>query len=270
MPTEEEVALLQSLADITSVSIENIEVRDQLEEQLSERTQMLEQLKKQKKQMEEFTHIIAHNMRAPLSNLIMLDEMVSETENIDEKLMYLDKQKPVIDFLHETFNEVVDAIHVKTDYNIARDHIELDKSFKKAMDLLQGEIIKSEAMITHDFSKAKTAYFPQKYMDSILFNLLSNAIKYRSPNKKPQVNIKSYKKDGWMYIEVQDNGQGIDLKKHGDKLFKLRKTFHEHPDAKGFGLFITKTQIEAMGGGISLDSTPGEGSTFTVKLNKNK
>src|SRR5690606_15900558 len=120
------------------------------------------------------------------------------------------------------------------------------------------------------FSKAKRAFFPKKYIDSIFFNILSNALKYRSDKRNPHITVKSYKKNGWIHLEFSDNGLGIDLKKHGDKLFGLRKTFHDHPNAKGFGLFITKAQIEAMDGAIAVKSTPDQGSVFTIKLNKNR
>jgi signal transduction histidine kinase len=97
--------------------------------------------------------------------------------------------------------------------------------------------------------------------------LLSNAIKYRSPNRKLQIRIKSYLKDGGTWLEFTDNGLGINMKVHGHKLFGLRKTFHDNPDAKGFGLFITKSQIEAVGGMIYAESTQDRGTTFFVKFN---
>ena len=67
-------------------------------------------------------------------------------------------------------------------------------------------------------------------------------------------------------LSISDNGLGIDLKMYKDKLFKIRKVFHHHPEAKGFGLFITKTQVEAMGGKIWAESIPGKGSTFFVEF----
>ncbi|MBU6342294.1 MAG: ATP-binding protein, partial [Bacteroidetes bacterium] len=67
-------------------------------------------------------------------------------------------------------------------------------------------------------------------------------------------------------LEVRDNGLGIDLEKHGDKLFGMYKTFHRNAEARGFGLFLTKTQIEAMGGSISVESVPDQGSCFRVLL----
>ena len=67
-------------------------------------------------------------------------------------------------------------------------------------------------------------------------------------------------------LSVTDNGLGIDLVLHKDQIFKIRKTFHKHPDAKGFGLFMTKTQVEAMNGKIWADSQPEKGSTFFIEF----
>lgn len=62
---------------------------------------------------------------------------------------------------------------------------------------------------------------------------------------------------------------GIDLKRHADKLFGLNKIFHKHAEAKGVGLYITKTQVEAMGGSISAISEVDKGTTFIIHFAKN-
>ncbi len=63
-------------------------------------------------------------------------------------------------------------------------------------------------------------------------------------------------------LTVEDNGLGIDMERFGHKLFGFRKTFHKNKDAKGIGLFITKTQVEAMGGSIRAEYRPGTGTKF--------
>ena len=68
-------------------------------------------------------------------------------------------------------------------------------------------------------------------------------------------------------LEFRDNGLGIDLEQHGHKLFGLNKVFHRHPDAKGVGLFLTKSQIESMGGTINASSKVDVGTTFTINFN---
>ncbi|MGY8915134.1 MAG: ATP-binding protein, partial [Flavobacteriales bacterium] len=73
-------------------------------------------------------------------------------------------------------------------------------------------------------------------------------------------------RDGDFTLLFRDNGLGIDLKKHGKKIFGMYKTFHKHKEAKGIGLFITKNQVEAMNGKISVESQVDEGTTFKVTL----
>ena len=192
--------------------------------------------------------------------------MIEESKIIEEKIEFFEKIRPVMNFLNDTFDELVDATQIRTDHEVSKEKIDIDACTNQILAGMQGDIIKSEAIVNSDFSEINSIYYPTKYFRSILFNLISNALKYQSPYRKPEIRIKSYKDQGRTFIEVKDNGTGIDLEKYGNKLFKLHKTFHNHPNSKGFGLFITKTQVESMGGSISAESTPGTGSTFTVKF----
>lgn len=268
VPTDEELTLLQSLADITAVSIENVNMYAQQQAQLKARTQMLEQITEQKQQLEEFCQIIAHNMRAPLSNLLLLQDMINQSGNMDDKLLLIEKQGPVIRFMNDMFDNLVDAMQVRKDFAIKKDDIDIAGAVKKNIDLLQGEILASGATIKYDLAIA-SLYFPVVYFESLLFNLISNALKFRDEARKPEILIKAHTDGSFTYIEVHDNGLGIDMDMHSSNLFKLRKTFHSHPNSKGFGLFITKTQIEAMGGKIWAESTPGQHTAFKVKIKNN-
>jgi signal transduction histidine kinase len=98
--------------------------------------------------------------------------------------------------------------------------------------------------------------------------LYTNSLKYSSPKRKPVISVSSSSKNNYIQIEFKDNGQGIDLERHGSKVFGMYKTFHAHKEAKGIGLFITKNQIESMDGSISLKSKVDKGTTFFIKLKK--
>jgi sensor histidine kinase regulating citrate/malate metabolism len=65
-------------------------------------------------------------------------------------------------------------------------------------------------------------------------------------------------------LTVCDNGLGIDLKEHGKEIFGFNKVFHKHPNAKGVGLFLTKAQVEGMGGTITVESTVDVGTKFEI------
>lgn len=104
-------------------------------------------------------------------------------------------------------------------------------------------------------------------MESILLNFLSNAVKYRSEDRKLKVEFNVEKVNGGWKLSISDNGLGIDLAKHGHKLFGMFKTFHKNPEARGMGLFIAKSQIEALKGRVEVQSVVNHGTTFYIYFN---
>jgi len=108
------------------------------------------------------------------------------------------------------------------------------------------------------------------YLDSILLNLISNAVKYRALDRPAFIRLQAHTKPAGegVVLTVEDNGLGIDLVRYRAKLFGMYKTFHDNEDARGVGLFITKNQVEAMQGTITVDSEVGVGSTFTIQFHE--
>lgn len=105
------------------------------------------------------------------------------------------------------------------------------------------------------------------FLESIFINLISNAIKYRCPSRKLEISVKTKSKDKRNLLVVKDNGLGIDLKRHGNKLFHMYRTFHNNDDARGVGLFLVKSKVEALGGDITVKSELGKGSSFSIRFN---
>ncbi|MBC8644006.1 hypothetical protein H9W95_07955 [Flavobacterium lindanitolerans] len=136
--------------------------------------------------------------------------------------------------------------------------------YSKTIESLQGEILKSGAIIKADFKEVAEIAYSRIYLESIFHNLISNALKYRALERTPEITIRSERKNNIVYLYVIDNGLGIDLNKNGHKIFGMNQIFHNHPEAKGIGLFMTKTQIESMKGKITVASEVNIGTTFTV------
>lgn len=218
------------------------------------------------KQLIDFCNIISHNLRAPLVNISMLVDYLEYAENEEERLEIQGKIKPVINHLMDIFNELVESIQVQQDAEIVSDEISLQEAVNKILVGFSPQIAESEANIQLDFDEVPQVHFPKKYLESALTNLISNSLKYKSPDRKPMIRIASKDIGGKIRLSVADNGLGIDVEMHKNNLFKIRKTFHEHKDARGFGLFMTKTQIEAMGGKIWVESQPEKGSTFFIEI----
>lgn len=231
--------------------------------QLNKYTHVLES---KNTQLVDFCSIVSHNLRAPLVNIAMLVDYVEQCDEEEEKKMVFSKIKPVVNHLNEVFNELVESIQVEQDTEVASEKINLEICLNKVLKSFETQIKTYNADFQIGLSNAPEIYFPQIYIDSILTNLISNTLKYKSPDRKPVIKIKTEKIKNHIILSIEDNGLGIDLVMHKDRLFKIRSVFHKHPDAKGFGLFMTKTQIEAMGGNIWVESTPDKGSTFFVEF----
>ena len=231
---------------------------------------MLTTTEYQNKQLVDFCNIVSHNLRAPLVNISMLLNFLEESQDEDDRIELLNRIKPVVTHLNEIFNELVESLQVRQDSEIQSINIDLKECMEKILISYDAQIRAFNATIVMDFNDVPVLYYPPKYIDSILTNLISNALKYKSPDRNLIVEIKTIKIDKHIILSVKDNGLGIDLERHKDSIFKIRKVFHVHPDAKGFGLFMTKTQVDAMGGEIWVESTPEVGSTFFIKFENNK
>jgi light-regulated signal transduction histidine kinase (bacteriophytochrome) len=229
-------------------------------------TALVKQLSLQNTQLVDFCNIVSHNLRAPLVNMSMLVQFIDETDDMEEQKQLIARLNPVVENLHNTFNELVESIQIKQDLEIRSEQIKLVDCTKKILEGLEVEIGKSGAKIDLLFDQAPVVFYPTKYMSSILHNIISNALKYQSPKRKPVIKVESRKVDDKIILSVTDNGLGIDMNKHKDNIFKIGKVFHRHPNAKGFGLFMTKTQVEAMDGQLWVESKPDEGSTFFIEF----
>jgi signal transduction histidine kinase len=214
----------------------------------------------------DFTNIVSHNLRGPLVNIDLLVKYMQATEDIEEKNDLIDKLGPIIESLHEVFDELVESIQVQNDTEIVWDTNDFTESVERILKGFNTEIVNTGAVFCVEHQDVPTIKFPSKYFNSILHNLISNAIKYRSPNRPLQVTVEAHKKGNKVILRIQDNGLGIDLNRHKDNIFKIGKVFHRNPSAKGFGLFMTKAQIEAMGGNIWVESEPDKGTTFSVEF----
>lgn len=249
----------------------DISARKKSEENILDSKSNLEsitlQLQEQNRRLDEFAHIISHNMRAPVNNIQALINLLNKDSGIDDYKLIFDKLKNVSKNLSETMNELLDMLKARTQPNVDLAEIRFKEVLDKVVQSLEGELIVAQASVTFDFNDAPVIVYSKPYLESIFQNLLTNAIKYRSPKRNPKIHFRTAQVDGHLELTVSDNGQGIDMQRFGDKLFGLHKTFHEHVEARGVGLFLIKSQIEAMGGTISAASEVDKGTTFTIRFN---
>ncbi|HZJ19116.1 MAG TPA: PAS domain S-box protein, partial [Pricia sp.] len=211
-----------------------------------------------------FAHIVSHNLRSHSSNLSMLSGFLSTEKNESERKNLLNMLRDASESLNETVLHLNEVVQVKVD---ALDKIKRVNLYRTIMSVKKnlGLLLENKNAVCHvDIDKNLKIRGIPAYLDSIFLNLLTNSIKYSSPERTPVIKIVSAQIEDKTVLTFSDNGLGIDLKRHGDKLFGMYKTFHRNKDAKGIGLFITKNQIEAMNGSIEVESTVDVGTTFKL------
>ncbi len=223
-------------------------------------------LQEQNRQLDEFAHIISHNLRSPIGNIKALIGLLNDKSSMEDYRLIFDKLKNLSVNLNETMSDLMDTLKVKKETTIERIEIRFKDIMDKVIQSLEGELIRSGASISFEFDKAPTIVYSRAYMESIMLNLMSNAIKYRSSDRKPSIHLETSVEGTTVQLRVRDNGLGIDMQKHGDKLFGLHKTFHGNKEARGVGLFLIKTQVEALGGSIHATSEVGKGTTFFINF----
>jgi signal transduction histidine kinase len=244
-------------------TVQDIDEKKQIELEFEQSMQIIHS---QNQRLNNYAHIVAHNLRTHAGNIESILTMIGESEDPEEKEELMSHLFKISAGLNETIEHLNTVAKIQIDIQAAREKMRFADVFDKTIPLLLQTITETEANIVDDFSKLPEIEYLPAYLESIMLNLLSNALKYRHPDRKPEIRIRTFSQEGRQYLEVADNGAGIDLEKHGAKLFGMYKTFHRHPDAKGIGLFLTKNQVEALGGSIHVSSKPGVGSTFTIQF----
>ena len=137
---------------------------------------------------------------------------------------------------------------------------------EKAVGNVSALAIASKVEIINEVKSSDFVKGIPAYLESVLLNFLTNGIKYRAPDRHGFIKVSTETNREFIIVRFQDNGLGIDLKRHGAKLFGMYKTFHANAEARGIGLFITKNQVEVMGGRIEVESQENVGTTFKVYL----
>jgi PAS domain S-box-containing protein len=231
----------------------------------TEKEHLIRELTQNNKDLKQFSYITSHNLRAPLSNLIgllnLIEDIPIENEELEEILAGFTKSTHL---LNETINDLVKVIIIKDNPSMQKEEVSLKEVFENVFSQLSFQIELHKPIIKLKFDKVPLLNTNKAYIESILLNLLTNSIKYKSENRKLKISITAEQIDHQAILTFKDNGIGIDLERNKDKVFGLYQRFHNYPDSKGLGLYLVKSQVETMGGTISIDSEVNKGTTFTI------
>ncbi|MGV8993634.1 MAG: PAS domain S-box protein [Flavobacterium sp.] len=234
-----------------------------------EKQKMIIDIIQRNKDLEQFSYIISHNLRSPVANIIGLtEELKDDTHSAETKMILRDAIGSDVRRLENVIADLNIILQTKREITERKEDVSLSKlvnNIKLSIsDLVQGHGI----TIITDFEEIDTIQTIKSYMQSILYNLLTNSIKYRKSKGNLLIEIRTHLENNKVKITFKDNGTGIDLIKNGSLIFGLYRRFHPHTEGKGMGLYMVKTQVEAIGGKISVNSQVDAGTEFIIEFSE--
>lgn len=242
----------------------------EIKEKEKEREQLIGELTKNNNDLKQFSYITSHNLRAPLSNLTgllnLIDDIPIENPELKELIEGFSTSTHL---LNETINDLVKVIIIKDNPSIKKEKVLIRDVFESVFNQLNFLINIHKPILKIELSEEYIGNINKSYLESIFLNLMTNSIKYRSTTNQLKITITSKTIEDNLIIIFKDNGIGIDMNRNKNKIFGLYQRFHNHPDSKGLGLYLVKSQVESMGGNISVESKVGKGTTFTLTFKNN-
>ncbi|MFD2910163.1 PAS domain-containing protein [Flavobacterium ardleyense] len=236
-------------------------------EKEQELLKMLEIVNVQNNKLLNFAHIVSHNLRTHAGNIKSLLDLNADGSFTQEEA--LEHINIVSKELNETIENLNDLVKVHTQTNKEYESLNLFDYIERMLFILNEDIRNKQIHIENNVQLAALVNCIPAYLESILLNLVTNAIKYSDESKDvAKIAFNLEENDDFYVLKVSDNGIGIDMDKYQDLIFGLYKTFHDYEDSRGVGLYITKNQIETMGGKIEVESKPNVGTTFKVYFKK--
>jgi len=223
-------------------------------------------LKESYSELERFSHVVSHDIKSPLNNILGLTALLKEDHcqiNNSEARLYIE----LIKESSEKLKDYIDAtLRAYKNGNLGSDEKEffhLNSTLKESIQLLnpkkEYEINLPENIEIFNF---------KSFFDQIFMNLISNAIKYND-KEKVIIDITTKREDDSYTIEVKDNGMGIENDKLDvifDMFVTLDQTDRFNNTSTGIGLSTVKTLTQRCNGEVTVQSTPGKGTTFSLKF----
>jgi signal transduction histidine kinase len=248
------------------LSVENKQLNDELLEKNIRLSEMNAELVDQNNDLLQFSYTVSHNLRGPVASLLGLLHLTNREDVNDEMRVLLGHINRSAESLDMTIRDLNSIIEIRNTISKQIQLVFLEMEIEHIKVMLKKEIDENQAIIETNFFFGDMVYTVKPMINSVLYNLINNGIKYRHPDRIPHIKISTQKADDYLRIDVQDNGLGIDIDRHKEKLFGMYKRFHTHLEGKGLGLFLVKLQTESLGGKVEVSSRPGLGTTFSVYL----
>ncbi|MEJ7560033.1 MAG: ATP-binding protein [Pedobacter sp.] len=211
---------------------------------------------------------IAHDIKTPISTLSLTIELIKKLspEQIEKLPTLLLKLESGLSGMMKVVDGLMDSRLQPHGAEAAEELLDLQNVIEDVRLTLSQQIQERNVIIKLDLQDTEITFIRRK-LRSALYNLIANAIKYTPADRRPEITISSKTEDDQLALSVSDNGIGIS---EADKklIFEKFERIHSNIEGTGVGLYLVNTIVTTAGGNISVESEPGKGTTFKIKLQK--
>lgn len=232
-------------------------------------TMRIKNLKEQEKLVadhEILLDTISHDIKNPLTNLVMAIELFKGVSPNDEKEFHslLKIVDTALNKMHKLITELTEVRKDVHRYKAEEELLSFENILEDVRLTLNDNIIASGAVIRSEINISELT-FSRRKLRTIIYNLVSNAIKFRSPKRQLEIIVTTKKEKNYIVISVKDNGIGID-KNNFEAIFSKYYRLENAIEGSGIGLYLVKEIVTTAGGKISVKSQLGKGTEFKVYL----
>lgn len=233
----------------------------------ADRNKLITELGQLNNDLKQLSYTTSHDLRSPVNNLLSIFNLLNKRTIEDEEVQrFLAILKSGTERLKETLNEYIDLLSKNQHLKIDKEEIFFQDVYQTVTGSIQTLIVDSKAVIKTDFEALPSVYFNRFFLESIFLNLITNAIKYALPGRNPVIELHSWIENDKLLLSVTDNGRGFEMEKVKDRIFGMHQRFHEQNDSKGIGLYLVHHHITSMGGSITVNSEPDQGTSFIIRF----
>ena len=263
-PTEEEVAVLQALADTTSVALENVRLYEELNAKVDQLQAQTKLIQEQHDSLEVFTHALAHDLKEPVRTVRAFSDMiVHHAVSPDETQTYFEFVCKAADRMAMLVDTVFAYTQLHDPSRMSKTSVAMDNIVAGVRDNL-GRLLAEHSTVVTAGSLPRLQAHPV-HIGQVMQNLIANAV---SHNRYPvAIHISAEDMDDHWQFRVQDNGVGV-ASEDQLRIFQPFKRLNLTEEGAGLGLSICHKIIDLHGGRIWCESEPGAGASFLFTLPK--
>ncbi len=232
-------------------------------------TMRINDLKEQEKLIAEHELLldtISHDIKNPLTNLVMAIELFKNVTPNDENgfVSLLKVVENALTKMNKIITELTEVRKREHKYEAKEELLNFEHILEDVRLTLNDNIIAANAIIKNEINISEII-FSRRKLRSILYNLINNAIKFKAPNRQPKIVISTNQNKDYVVISIKDNGIGIDESKF-DAIFSKYYRLEQGIEGSGIGLYLVKEIVTNAGGMVLLNSELDKGTEFQIYL----